>query len=149
MLKLSNKGLYGIKALFELARNYGEAPLNIREISKRHGLPVPFLEQVLHHLKRCGLVESRRGVNGGYILSRHPRDITIGDAVRALEGPIALCDCLQHSDSTEASKRAMNCVTSNVYKRLGKMVEEAFDSITLFELAEKNIGKIYTGTCKE
>ncbi|MBT4485219.1 MAG: Rrf2 family transcriptional regulator, partial [Candidatus Latescibacteria bacterium] len=66
MLKLSTKGLYGIKALYELASNYGDAPLNIREISRRHGMPVPFLEQVLHRLKQKGLVESRRGINGGY-----------------------------------------------------------------------------------
>jgi len=148
MLKLSNKGLYGIKALYELAQNYGGAPLKIREISKRHGLPFSFLEQVLHSLKLSGLVKSRRGVNGGYFLTRPPSEITIGDAVRALEGPIALCDCLQHTDSDVYSKRAMNCVTSDVYKRLGKKVENAFDSITLFDLAEEDYEKNTTGSCK-
>src|SRR4030042_122137 len=96
MLKISTRGLYGIKALYELAHSYGNKPVNIREISNRHGMPVPFLEQVLHRLKRKGLVKSRRGINGGYLLSRPPDTITIGDAVRALEGPIALCDCLIH-----------------------------------------------------
>ena len=137
MLKLSNKGIYGMKALYELARNFGGTPMNIREISKRQGMPVPFLEQVLHQLKLSGLVISRRGVHGGYLLSRSPLEITIGDAVRALEGPIALCECLQHTGSIEVSKRMMNCVTSDVYKRLGNMVEDAFDSITLSELAGK------------
>ena len=148
MLKLTNKGLYGIKALYELARNYGGAPLNIKEISKRHGLPVPFLEQVLHHLKLCGLVKSRRGVNGGYMLSRHPQKITIGDAIRALDGPIALCDCLLHGNSKKASDRAMNCVTSTIYKRLGMIVEDAFDSITLFDLTCESTDSTYTGICK-
>ena len=137
MLKLSNKGIYGMKALYELAQNHGGKPMNIREISKRQHLPVPFLEQVLHQLKLSGLVISRRGVHGGYLLSRSPLEITIGDAVRALEGPIALCECLQHTGSAKISKRMMNCVTSEVYKRLGNMVEDAFDSITLSELAGK------------
>ena len=148
MLKLTNRGLYGIKALYELAQNYGGIPLNIKEISKRHGLPVPFLEQVLHHLKLCGLVKSRRGVNGGYVLSRPPQKITIGDAVRALEGPIALCDCLLHDNSKKASERAMNCVTSTIYKKLGQMVENAFDSITLFDLMCETTENTYTGICK-
>ena len=99
MLKLSNRGLYGIKALYELANNYGNAPLTIREISGRHGMPIPFLEQVLYRLKKNGLVKSRRGINGGYVLSRPPDKITLGDAVRALEGPIALCDCIMKRNS--------------------------------------------------
>jgi len=142
MLKLSNKGIYGIKALYELAHNYGEAPLNIKEISKRHNMPVPFLEQVLNCLKHNGLVKSKRGINGGYMLTRHPNDITIGDAVRALEGPIALCECLIHKDSLKSNKRAMNCVTSHLYMNLSKKVERAFDSITLMELAGETVEKI-------
>lgn len=147
MLKLSNRGLYGIKALYELARNYGDLPVTTREISERHGLPVPFLEQVLHRLRNAGIVESRRGINGGYILSRHPEKITIGDAVRALEGPIALCDCLQRADADGETERASGCVTSNIYRRLGHEVEKAFDSVTLQELASQNPDGIIAGKC--
>ena len=74
MLKLSNRGLYGVKALYELAIRYGGTPITIREISERHGLPVAFLEQVLHTLKKEKLVESHRGANGGYSLARDPED---------------------------------------------------------------------------
>lgn len=147
MLKLSNRGLYGVKALYELARNYGNAPINIKEISRRQGLPVSFLEQVLHQLKTEGLVISHRGVNGGYVLSDSPEKITIGDIIRALEGPIALCDCLSKTDKNEESEKEAHCVTSGLYKKLGKMVEEAFDSVTLSELANENIDDIYVGTC--
>ena len=148
MLKLSNRGLYGIKALYELANNYGKAPLNIREISGRHGMPIPFLEQVLHRLKQKGLVKSRRGVNGGYVLSRPPEKITIGDAVRALEGPIALCECLIHSNKGKIREKEMHCVTSNIYRKLGNIVESAFDSVTLLELSEENVNNRFMGTCK-
>ncbi len=147
MLKMSTRGLYGIKALYELARRPGEEPVTIREISERHGLPVPFLEQVLNRLKRGGLVESRRGTNGGYRLSRAPEDITLGDAVRALEGPIALCDCLQREGGNPKSNRAEGCVTSEIYRRLGHEVERAFDSVTLRDLAAREPGDVPTGKC--
>ena len=147
MLKLSNKGLYGIKALYELARNYGAEPINIKEISKRHGLPVPFLEQVLHQLKLEGLVISHRGVNGGYVLSRSPEMITIGDAIRALEGPIALCECHLKRKTDVKTDKELHCVTSNIYRKLGKIVEETFDSITLHELAKESIKETIVGTC--
>ena len=148
MLKLSNRGLYGIKALYELANNYGKEPLAIREISKRHGMPVPFLEQVLHRLKKKGLVKSHRGINGGYSLSRPPDKITLGDAVKALEGPIALCDCIMKRDPNNKLEKEVQCVASNIYRKLGEKVEQAFDSVTLLELAEENSDKTYIATCK-
>ena len=147
MLKLSNKGLYGIKALYELARNYGDEPINIKEISKRHGMPVSFLEQVLHQLKLEGLVISHRGVNGGYVLSRPPKEITIGDAIRALEGPIVLCECHLHRDSDVVTEKELHCVTSSIYRKIGKKVEETFDSITFKELAKESIKETFAGTC--
>jgi len=149
MLKLSNKIIYGIKALYELSRSHGSGPLSIRAISEKQGLPVPFLEQVFHTLKTDGLVISRRGVNGGYVLSRAPEDISIGDAVRALEGPIALCDCLQHSDKDDVVDKIKNCVTSDIYRQLGSVIENAFDSISLSELAVDPNGIVNAGTCSK
>lgn len=147
MLKLSNRGLYGVKALYELAKNYNGLPINIKAISRRHGLPIPFLEQVLHQLKHEGLVKSHRGINGGYVLSRSPEKITIGDIIRALEGPIALCDCLLKTNESEKNIKELHCVTSGIYKKLGKKVEEAFDSVTLSELAHENVEESNVGTC--
>lgn len=148
MLKLSHRGLYGIKALYELAVNYEGKPVPTREISERHGLPVPFLEQVLHKLKCAGLIRSRRGVNGGYVLSRPPEEVTLGDAVRALEGPIALCECLSvEGDDNAGTQKVLQCVTSNIYRKLGKKVEDAFDSITFRELADEDIADIHSGVC--
>ena len=147
MLKLSKKGLYGIKALYELARNYGGPPVKIREISDRQGLPVQFLEQVLHQLKNEGIVISVRGIKGGYILSRPPVDISIGDAVRALEGPIALCDCHLKAGVKITQVKQMHCVSTNIYKHLEKKVEQAFNSVSLLELAEQNVTETSSGLC--
>ena len=149
MLKLSNRGIYGIKALYELARNYGGSPTSIRLVSERHGLPVPFLEQVLHDLKRYGLVASKRGVNGGYILAKPPENITVGDAVRALEGPFALCECLQSLASGTKDSRIDRCVTSGILNKLGGKVEEVFDSVTFAELAKEHIDTKEPGICNE
>jgi Rrf2 family transcriptional regulator, cysteine metabolism repressor len=147
MLKLSNKGIYGIKALYELSQNYGKEPVTIKQISDRHGMPVQFLVQVLRKLKIEGLVVSSRGINGGYMLTRPPEKITIGDAVRALEGPIALCDC--HINSGIEIDKKLHCVTANIYRKLGEKVENAFDSVSFKELAEEHIEKTYTGSCRE
>jgi Rrf2 family protein len=150
MLKISNRGLYGIKALYELSRRFGGEPLTIREISDLQNLPVPFLEQVLNKLKREGLVEGRRGVNGGYVLARDPRDITIGDAVRALEGPIMLCDCSNHLDLKTIRRRAKTCVTSGMNLKLSRVIEEAFDSMTIYELhSGENSQKYCSSSAKE
>ena len=147
MLKMTNKGLYGIKALYELARRHGNDPVTIGAISERHGLPEPFLVQVLNRLRKAGIVESRRGANGGYVLSRAPVEITLGDAVRALEGPIALCDCLQHGDESGEASKASGCVTSEIYRQLGREVERAFDSITLQDLAAREPNDVTMGKC--
>ena len=147
MLKLSNRGLYGVKALYELAMRYGGTPITIREISEIHGLPVAFLEQVLHTLKKEELVESHRGANGGYSLARAPEEITIGDVVRALEGPIALCDCLRNPEGEDVLEKERHCVTSHLYRKLSRKVEESFDSITLKELLSETVNDPFTGTC--
>ena len=147
MLKLSNRGLYGVKALYELAVRYGDKPIAIREISEKHGLPVAFLEQVLHTLKKKSLVKSHRGSNGGYSLARDPGDITIGDVIRALEGPIALCDCLRHSEGDDVMEKERHCVTSHLYSKLSRKVEESFDSVTLQELITESVSDPFTGTC--
>ena len=148
MMKLSNKGLYGVKALYELARNYGGSPVTIKEISNRHGMPIQFLEQVLYQLRREGLVKSRRGVNGGYILARPPEEITVGDAIRALEGPIAICDCHLKSSENNRSTKELHCVTAGIYRNIGKKLEEAFDSITLRELSRETTDESYAGSCR-
>ena len=95
---------------------------------------------MLHRLKKKGLVKSHRGINGGYSLSRPPDKITLGDAVKALEGPIALCDCIMKRDPNNKLEKEVQCVASNIYRKLGEKVEQAFDSVTLLELARRKFG---------
>ena len=89
-MKLSNKGRYGIRAIFDIAfHNEGKAT-QIKDIAERQGIPPRFLEQIFQDLKRVGMVTSKRGPKGGYALARPASEIRLGDIVRALEGPIMI-----------------------------------------------------------
>ena len=94
---LSKKSKYGLKALLVLAEETGRGPVQSSELAERQRLPKKFLEAILLELKRHGLVQSKKGRTGGYVLSRKPGDITIGQIIRALDGPLALVPCVSQT----------------------------------------------------
>jgi Rrf2 family protein len=87
-MRISSKGDYGLRALFDLAQRYGEGPVQSDEIATRQGIPVNYLNQLLITMRRAGLIESLRGPQGGHMLARRPDGITLFDALSALEGPL-------------------------------------------------------------
>ena len=91
---LTNKGKYATRAMLELAIQYANGPIRMEFIAERNNIPRKFLEQILLALKGAGFVESRKGPGGGYYLARPPEKITLGDVVRAIDGPIALVSCV-------------------------------------------------------
>src|SRR5438445_10722334 len=92
-VRVSTRGDYASRALLSLASHVdGTGPTAVRDIAERTGLPQPYLEQILLALKGAGLVRSKRGVGGGYVLARAPEDITLGQIVSAVEGPIVAGD---------------------------------------------------------
>lgn len=88
-MKLTKRGEYGLRTLLALACVYGQKTLSLREISVQERLPVKFLEQIMMVLKGNGLVDSVKGKHGGYSLSRPPEEITAGEVIRAVDGPLA------------------------------------------------------------
>ncbi len=86
-MKLSNKGRYAVRALFDIAFYNDGKPTQVKDIAEREGIPPRFLEQIFQDLKRAGIVGSKRGPQGGYSLARRASEIRLGDVVRALEGP--------------------------------------------------------------
>lgn len=136
-MKLSTKGKYGVRAVFEIARNYGRGPLTIKEIAERQQISFSYLEQILHKLGKAGLIESVRGPAGGYLLARKPAELTIGDIVRVLEGPIALSHCLEPGESGDCYQ-ADDCVARMVWAKVGAKIEEALDSISFDELLQQH-----------
>ena len=96
-MKLSKRGEYGIRALITLASQEGDGVVQIKEIAAREKIPVKFLEQILLALKNAGLVNSRMGSSGGYHLSRPPEQISLGQVVRILDGPLAPIRCVSQT----------------------------------------------------
>jgi Rrf2 family protein len=103
---MSKKSKYGLKALLVLADTSNGRPMQTSELAARQKLPKKFLEAILLELKRRGLLQSKKGRGGGYVLSRKPGDITIGEVIRALDGPLALVPCV----SQTAYMRCDECI---------------------------------------
>ena len=94
---LSKKSKYGLKALLVLGQEAGRGPVLVSDISQREAIPQKFLEAILLELKRHGLVESKKGKGGGYFLRRRPADITFGEVIRVLDGPLAAVSCVSQT----------------------------------------------------
>jgi Rrf2 family iron-sulfur cluster assembly transcriptional regulator len=132
-VKLSNKGRYGVRALYDIAFHNDGRPTQIREIAEREMIPARFLEQIFQDLKRAGLVGSKRGPRGGYHLMKPPAEISIGDVIRALEGPVAI---MIPDDDTRAGKGGPDA-TASVFRDLAASVEKCFDAITIADVCER------------
>lgn len=128
---ISTKSTYGIRAMFELALHYGRSPVSVAFISERESISIAYLEQLLSKLRKKGLVRSVRGPKGGYILAKKPRDITVGDIVRALDGMITPSHCM---GSNKNCKMIDKCVTKTVWKRLKDAVDGTLDGVSLKDL---------------
>lgn len=102
---LSKKTQYAFRALVHLAENYGKGPVRISEISNQQKIPLKFLEQILNELKKEGMLESRKGKGGGYILRVSPKKLNLAKVIRIINGPIALLPCV----SLNFYEKCMDC----------------------------------------
>jgi len=132
-MKLSTKGRYGIHAMYDLAQFGSETPQPIKSIAERQNIPEAYLEQLIGQLRRSGLVKSVRGAQGGYLLSRSPAEITVGEVLRTLEGELAVVDCLMEED---VCHKACSCPTRVVWKKLRDGLNEIVDGITLQDMLD-------------
>lgn len=132
-MKITYKGDYALKAILDLALHYNGEPVTIADIAKRIDAPIKFLEQVLLELKKGKFVESRRGKIGGYLLSRHPSEITVGDVVRFIDGPIEPIACVRdrYLDCTDIRK----CVFRSIWQRVFEATSNIIDNVTFEDLA--------------
>ncbi|MFH1867846.1 MAG: Rrf2 family transcriptional regulator [Candidatus Omnitrophota bacterium] len=133
-MKISKKSRYGLRAMIELALHKDEGPIPARVISKKQDIPLQYLEQIFNKLKKEGLVNTSRGPNGGYLISREPSKIKIKSIIMALEGEDFLLDCL--SSKKPSCKRSDNCRARRFWKKLGKGISDILDSTTLQDLCK-------------
>lgn len=134
-MKLSTKGKYGVKALFELAMYEGSGPVSLKSIAERQGLSEHYLEQLAAPLRKAGLITSVRGAQGGYVLSRSSHQITVGDVIRVLEGPIGFTDCSVEGD--DGPDCAASCAVHGVWEKVTQQIVSVIDSISLADLVEQ------------
>ena len=139
-MKVSTRGDYASRALVSLALHAGDGrPTSVRDIADRTGLPQPYLEQILLALKGAGLVRSKRGVGGGYVLARDPDEITLGQIVSAVDGPIVAGDFGEpHKDG--ACDHEGQCVLLMVWAEVGHHMRHHLDSFTLADMVRQARG---------
>ena len=133
-MKLSTRSRYGTRMMLDLAKHFGDGPVQISEISKRENLSVKYLEQLIIPLKKAGFIKSVRGPKGGHMLNRDADRITVGDIVRILEGGIDLCNCVENPESCE---RKEYCLTRNIWEEATKAMVDKLDSVTLSAIIKK------------
>lgn len=131
-MKLSTKGRYGVRAMVDLASNYGDAPVSIKTISKRENLSEYYLEQLFSPLRRANIIRSIRGAQGGYVLCKPPSEITVGDIMTILEGPIEIADCIDGVDCESADC----CATKAVWEKIKNSIDDVMNSITLQDILD-------------
>jgi Rrf2 family iron-sulfur cluster assembly transcriptional regulator len=139
-MRVSTRGDYASRALLSLALHPGSGPTSVRDIAERTGLPQPYLEQILLALKGAGLVRSKRGVGGGYVLARRPEEIRLSDIVSAVDGPITVGDFGEpHQDG--ACDHEGQYVLLAVWHVVSEHMRAHLDGYTLAHLAATSRGE--------
>ncbi|MFZ5647915.1 MAG: RrF2 family transcriptional regulator [Bacillota bacterium] len=132
-MRLSTRGHYGLKAMFDLAQHYGADPIPLKSVAERQNISEHYLEQLIAVLRKAGLVRSVRGAQGGYILARPPEQIHVGEVIRVLEGPIAPVECVSELRTTECDQ-ADSCITRTVWEKVRDSIVQVLDSISLADM---------------
>lgn len=131
----SQKCQYALRAIYELARRRSEGPIRIADIAEAQAIPPRFLENILNELKQGGFVKSVRGRSGGYLLVRDPQELTVGDIIRFVQGPIAPVHCMfrgNHDNCPLADK----CPYLPMWRRAEAALGEVYDTTTIADLLD-------------
>ena len=128
-MRFSTRSEYALRAIIELAQHGKEGSLSVAHIAERTGIPHQYLEQLIHHLRRGGLVTALRGVKGGYRLSRKPHEISIGEILRCMEGDLAPYKC--PAAGPYKCPRQETCLGKNVWEEIASAVNRTVDGMTV------------------
>jgi Rrf2 family protein len=133
-MNISTRGRYGLRALLEIAVQSDQGPITVRDISRKQQMSVSYLEQILHRLKKAGIVKSIRGAKGGYVLARRGEQITVNQIINALDGPISISYCDSPKLREKSCIGPSACVSRVLWKKLEEMIEGALSNVTLADL---------------
>jgi Rrf2 family protein len=133
MFKLSTKGRYAIRAMYEIAKAYPEG-VTLDEISMRQKISKVYLAQILNRLRQARLIRSSRGPGGGYVLRKPPEEITLYEILEVLEGPICVASCI---DPAEGCDEVEECVAYPIWRKLADIIECMLKNVKLSDLIRK------------
>lgn len=131
---LSTRGKYGLIAMYDIASNQEQSPVAIKSIAARQQLSESYLEQLVASLKKAGLVTSKRGAQGGYVLKRDAGKITIGEILSALEGSMSITECVD----TPGCGQTCSCPSRGVFLGIQKGIDKVLDSMTLKDMIDQS-----------
>ena len=131
-MKISTKGRYAPRMLYDLALHHDEGYVSLKDIADRQGISKKYLEQIVPLLNKTGLLGTNRGNKGGYMLSGTADEITVGDVLRATQGSLAPVACLEFEPNE--CPRAGDCSTLFIWEGLFKTITDYLDGITLSDI---------------
>ena len=141
---ISQKCQYALRAIFELAKQNGQGPVKIAEIAEVQAIPLRFLEVILGQLKQAGFVVSQRGNKGGYILVRSPDELTVGEVMRFMQGPVGPVDCVV-GGSKDKCPLYGDCAFLPMWEKARKAISDVYDNTTFQDLVDQEKRK--AGKC--
>ena len=137
-MKISTQSRYGVRAVFDIAYNSTGRPCQVRDIAARQALSPRYIEQIFQKLKRAGIIKSVRGPSGGYCLAREAEEISVGDIVRAAEGPVELVGCLRPAKGrAEGCDRIDRCMVREVWAEGSARLMAYLDSVSIGRLCKE------------
>lgn len=136
-MTISQKCQYAVRAILELAKKRGRGPVPIGQVASKQAIPPRFLEIILNEMRQGGFVESRRGVQGGYMLLADPKELTVGQIIRFVDGPFSPVKCLDEAKNSCPLKT--NCALIDLWMRAKQAVENVYDTTTFQTLVEQEL----------
>lgn len=140
-MKLSKKGEYALRAMIVLSLNYERGSVQIHEIAEKEKIPEKFLERILLDLKKAGLLQSKRGIGGGYSLIRSPKEITFAEVIRIIDGPLAPLGCVSKWAHIRCSEEN-NCGLQSVMKEVRDSIAKILEGSTFDDVCKRTKGSL-------
>lgn len=131
-MNVTSKGRYALRVMLDLAAHQDEGCISLKTIADRQGISMKYLEMIVGALKRAGLVESTRGKDGGYTLSRAPGEYRVGEILRCLEDNLSPVSCIK-SGSIDCARAGL-CLTAPMWMELDGLINDYLDNVSLADL---------------
>jgi Rrf2 family transcriptional regulator, cysteine metabolism repressor len=139
---VSQKAQYALRGIFELARQYGKGWVRISDIAEAQAIPIRFLEVILSQVKQAGFIVSRRGAEGGYMLTVNPRDLTVGQVLNFIQGPVGPVECVTEEANTNVKCPLFGgCAFIGLWEKVQKAISDVYDHVTFQDLIDEDIAK--------